>query len=148
MEYICDYSIASKTGVVKSRQDDTNGFVEAIIDFANRNKEYEVLMPIDAETYVISMYKEMIQAKAPHLKIPVHEYKYIDIANNKLKMLELANSLDIPIPKTYMPNSLKEDVLLNNAVPVRQTVALSKAKTFGGLLNELPNIQTDIEIPA
>jgi len=124
----------SKRFVYPSYRDDTDGFVEAIIDFANKNKEYEVLMPIDAETSVISKYKEMIEVKAPHLRVPVHEYKYIDIANNKRKMMELANDLGIPIPKTHTPSSLKEVEVIAAEIEYPAVIKLPSAKGSKGFV--------------
>ncbi len=87
-----------------SYEDNHEEFIGTIIDFARRySRDYSVLMPVDAETYVVSEYKEAIEAGVPHLKIPVHEYKYIKIANNKAEVIKLAEKIGVPVPKTFVP---------------------------------------------
>ena len=108
-------------------------FIKAIINFANNNKEYNILMPIDAETIIISKYKEIIEQNAPHLKVPVHDYKYMEIANNKLKVIKIANKLGIPAPKTYTPNSLDEVKDIANELDYPVVIKLPITKGSKGL---------------
>lgn len=98
----------SKRFVYPPYYENPEGFIKHIINFANKNREYDVLMPIDAETVIISKYKEVIEEEASHLKIPVHDYKYISMANNKKETIKLANEIGIPTPKTYTPESIDE----------------------------------------
>lgn len=83
-------------------------FIKAICDFANENKEYEVLMPVYEETSLISRYIDTIRSAAPHLKIPVHKYEYMKTAGDKRRIAELARRINVPIPQTFAPDSIDE----------------------------------------
>jgi predicted ATP-grasp superfamily ATP-dependent carboligase len=83
-------------------------FIKAICSFANKHKEYDVLMPVAEETCVIAKHISAIRSSAPHLRIPLHEYKYIEIANDKRMIVKIAERIGIPTPRTYVPSSLEE----------------------------------------
>lgn len=83
-------------------------FISALCNFANENREYEVLMPIYEETSVISRYLDVMKSAAPHLRIPVHRYEYVEMAGDKRRVAELARRLDVPVPTTFAPNSIEE----------------------------------------
>lgn len=89
-------------------RNEPENFINAICDFANKHKEYEVLMPIYEETRVISKYIDAIRSAAPHLKIPVHKYEYLEMASDKRRVAELARRIDVPIPQAFAPNSIEE----------------------------------------
>ena len=118
----------SKRFVYPSYYENPEGFIKHIIDFANKNREYDVLMPIDSETVIVSKYKEVIEGEAPHLKIPVHDYKYISIANNKKETIRLANKIGVPTPKTYTPESIGEvkDIADDVSYPVVIKLPITK----------------------
>jgi len=83
-------------------------FIDAICDFANKHQEFDVLMPTSTETYTIAKHIDYIKSRSPHLKIPLHSYDYIEFANDKQKISELAVKLKIPIPQTFHPHSNEE----------------------------------------
>jgi predicted ATP-grasp superfamily ATP-dependent carboligase len=83
-------------------------FVEAICSFANKHREYNVLMPVAEETYVIAKHINAIRSAAPHLRTPLHEYKYIETANDKRVIAQIAERIGIPTPRTYVPSSPEE----------------------------------------
>ncbi len=107
-------------------------FIEAIIDFANSHRDYSVLIPMDAETFVVSQYEEMLRIKAPHLAVPVHEYSYICVANDKRKIQALATKLGIPTPRTFAVDSLAdlEEIAKETAYPA--VIKLTAAKGSQG----------------
>lgn len=123
----------SKRFVYPNPYEDAEGFIRSIIRFANKNKEYDVLMPINPETIIVSKYKGRIEREAPHLKVPVHEYKYIEMANDKRKVTEIANLIGVPTPKTYMPESLKEIEKIADEVGYPAVIKLPSAGGSKGL---------------
>ena len=89
-------------------QTQPENFINAICDFANKHKEFDVLMPVNLETFVIAKYVDYIKSRSPHLKIPLHSYEYFNLANDKQKISQLAAKLNIPIPQTFCPGSIGE----------------------------------------
>ncbi len=87
---------------------DPEGFIGAICEFANRHREYDVLMPVYEETQVISRHIDAIRSAAPHLKVPVHDYESIRMAADKRRMAALARRIGVPVPTTYFPDSVEE----------------------------------------
>ena len=128
-----------------SYQDDADGFIQAIVDFARKEAgKYGVLMPIDAETIVISRYRERIEAEVPHLKIPVHEHEYLTMANDKAKVMALAHKIGAPTPKTHILSSPDEvgEVAGKVAYPAVIKLPSSKgSKGFGIAHNKEELIQ-------
>jgi predicted ATP-grasp superfamily ATP-dependent carboligase len=110
---------------------DPTGFIESICSFADKNREYEVLMPVDAETYVVAQYREAIRAAAPHLSIPFHEYGYLQMANDKRQVAELARRIGVPIPQTYYPSSIEEAERIAGQIQYPAVIKIPTAK--GGL---------------
>jgi len=70
-----------------------------------QKKYIKVLIPTYVETYVISQYKNQFDSG---VKIPIPKYSQILIANNKFSLLNFAKDIDIPIPKTYTIQNIKE----------------------------------------
>jgi predicted ATP-grasp superfamily ATP-dependent carboligase len=91
-------------------------FVDAICDFANKHQEFDVLMPTADETYTISKYIDYIKSRSPHLKIPLHLYRYINFANDKQKIYELATKMRVPIPQTLFPSSIEELITIKERI--------------------------------
>lgn len=87
---------------------DPEGFIRAICEFANRHPEYRVLMPAYEETLVISRFADTIRSEAPHLRVPVHQYEFMEMAHDKRKMADLARRVGVPVPVTHFPDSLEE----------------------------------------
>jgi predicted ATP-grasp superfamily ATP-dependent carboligase len=84
-------------------------FINTICAFANKNKDFDVLLPVNLESYIIAKYIDNIKSLSPHLKIPLHSYEYLSLANDKKIISQLATKLNIPIPQTFYPCS-SEDV--------------------------------------
>jgi len=108
-------------------------FIEAIADFTNKNREYDILMPIDSETLVVSQFKDELISMAPHLKIPIHDYAYISVANNKEQVMELANQLGVPTPGSYTSVKPKNVAEIANSVSYPVVIKLPKAKGAKGI---------------
>ena len=106
-------------------------FIVALCDFANSHKEFDVLMPTASETMIISKNIDYIKSHSPQLKIPLHTYDYINLANDKQKIFELASELRIPTPQTYYPHTAEE--VLNIAKEIRYPVVIKIRLGSGGL---------------
>jgi predicted ATP-grasp superfamily ATP-dependent carboligase len=108
-------------------------FVNAICDFANQHKEYDVLMPVYSETYVIAKYVDYIKSRSPHLKIPLHLYDYINIANDKLQITELAEKIRVPVPQTFYPHSIEEAKTIKDQINYPAVIKLRSAEAGLGM---------------
>lgn len=108
-------------------------FIESIINFSKKNANFKVLMPVDAETVLISRYKEIINKKAPDLFFAVHDYDYISLANHKAKLIELANEIGVPTPRTFVPNSTEDLYKIAKSINFPAIIKLPSAKGSKGL---------------
>lgn len=74
-------------------------FIKFLIDYLMKNS-VDVLIPVGyTSTVTISKHKKEL---LPFIKIPVADYDSMEIACNKEKTMQLANSLNISIPKEYL----------------------------------------------
>ena len=64
-----------------------------------------VLMPIHKETYLISRHRERFE---PHIRVPLPDIDIIEKVHNKGILAADAIERGIPIPKTWIPQSLEE----------------------------------------
>lgn len=73
-------------------------FIRSLVMLVKKHK-HDVLMPVHSEdTYLIAKYKSRLD---PFIKLPLHDYSSIIAVNNKGSLMQVANSLGIPIPNTY-----------------------------------------------
>ena len=115
--------------IYPSYEDNEEEFIKAIISFAKKNvARFSTLIPVDAETLIISKHKHKIEAAVPHIKIPIHQHKYLSLANNKAKVMTLASEIGIPTPKTLVPISPDEveEIACEMTYPVVIKLATSK----------------------
>jgi len=77
--------------------EDPSGFVRNILVKLQKLKP-DVLIPCHEEAVLIAYFKRMFEK---HTIVPIASYEKIEMARDKTKMTELAQSLGIPIPKTY-----------------------------------------------
>lgn len=119
-------------------------FIDFIIKFARKNKDYKILMPIDAETLLISKYKDKIKKKVPQLRFAVHDYEYVKLANNKGKLIRLANEIGVPTPQTFIPKSFEDLHKIAETIKYPAIIKLPTAKGSKGL-SHVKNQNTLIE---
>jgi len=119
--------------VYPSYKDKPNLFLKFLIKFAKKHEKYNVYIPVDAETVLISKYKDLIKEKAPHLLFAVHDYNYLKIANNKEKLIKFANEIGIPTPKTFIPESLEHLHEIAQKMKYPSIIKLSEGKGSMGL---------------
>lgn len=81
------------------------GYVDAILEILKRNPQ-DLLMPVGyAATVALAARKSEL---AEYTKLQIAEHQQIVSAGDKKCVQELAASLDLPTPKTYCPNHIKD----------------------------------------
>ncbi|MCD6239844.1 MAG: ATP-grasp domain-containing protein [Thermotogae bacterium] len=79
-------------------------FISSLISFLKKHK-HDVLMPVHSEdTYLIAKYKSALE---PFIKVPLCDYSTLTQINDKGYLMQIAEELGIPVPKTYF---IKEDL--------------------------------------
>jgi len=67
---------------------------------------HDVLMPVHSEdTYLIAKYKESL---SKHTTIPFHTYEAICEVNDKSRLMQVAQELEIPCPRTFIVKNLSD----------------------------------------
>jgi predicted ATP-grasp superfamily ATP-dependent carboligase len=109
---------------------------EAVIKYKPEDESIPyVLMPIHKETYLISRHRERFE---PHIRVPLPDIDIIEKVHNKGTLAADAIERGIPIPKTWIPQSLEEfdarasEVELPAFVKLRESAAgvgVQKVKT-------------------
>ena len=98
-----------------------------------------VLMPIHKETYLIARHRERFE---PHIRVPVPQIRHIEQVHNKGTLAAYAIERGLPIPKTWIPESLEHfesiasEVKLPAFVKLRESasgVGIRKVNTLGEL---------------
>jgi len=104
---------------------DPEGFIASLEQQILKNKP-DVLIPMDEETFLISRFRDRLEK---NIRIPVHDYESLMKANNKEKLLQLAESLGIRIPHTYTPKGLHE--IKNISEKVEYPVVIKLIRSLG-----------------
>jgi len=112
---------------------DPEGFVRAICEFANRHREYQVLMPAYEEALVISQHLDTIRSAAPHLRVAVHDYESMKIAHDKRMMTEMAGRAGVPVPVTHFPGSAGEAESLAGRISYPAVIKVRSAEGVKGM---------------
>jgi len=98
-----------------------------------------VLMPIHKETYLISRHRERFE---PHIRVPLPQIEHIEKVHNKGTIAAHAMELDLPIPKTWIPENMADfesivsEVKLPAFVKIRESasgVGIRKVDTLDEL---------------
>jgi len=64
------------------------------------SREYEMILPIGVDTTIpCSYYKEELQQ---YTRVPVADYEILERAHDKYRTIEIAESVDVPVPYTTM----------------------------------------------
>lgn len=101
-------------------------FIDDIYNIVNRN-DISVLIPSHDETEILAKYREVF--KNMGTIIPVHEYKYISFANNKLETVKLAHSLGLSVPQMLKYSDL---IFVENA-STQYVIKLLKGNSAKGV---------------
>ncbi len=112
---------------------DPDGFVRAICQFANRHPEYRVLMPVYEEALVISRLAGTIRSAAPHLRVPVHQHEFMEMAHDKRMMADLARRIGVPVPVPHFPGSVEEAEALAGRVRYPALIKVRSAEGGKGM---------------
>lgn len=113
-----------------------DAFLDFMVDLHQRMRyDKWVLFPTDDETVLfLSKNKNLLER---FYTVPTPKWDIVKFAYNKKYSYKLAESLDIPIPKTYYPNSLKECIDMELEYPLiikpavmRDFFRITKKKVF------------------
>jgi len=78
-------------------------FIECIVKNIDLLKA-DVLIPVFEETYLIAKFKDEL---SKHVRMVIPDYDQILTAHNKDRWISIAKKLNIPVPKTYTIDELK-----------------------------------------
>lgn len=115
-------------------------FISDLIDIIKKERP-DVLLPVGNEsTVTVSKYKKELEK---YVKVPIADYESLVIAHDKLKAAELAESVGVPIPKTFSASNLK-DVGFPVIVKARMgTGIFSKANNKEELIKKIKDIENN-----
>ena len=109
---------------------DPEGFLDALEDavrgFRPHDGEPYVLLPVHRETYLIARHRQRFE---PHIALALPDSQLIEQVRDKGRLVEIARSLDIPTPRTWLPESpgdlgkVAADITYPAFVKVRKGVA-------------------------
>ena len=86
---------------VRYSKSDLPGFIHDLVSLLKKEK-FDVLLPLGTYTVIpISKYANLIR---PYVAFPFPNYKLVELAHDKLKMIHFANGIGVPIPKTLPSN--------------------------------------------
>jgi len=94
-----------------------------------------VLVPIHKESYVIARHRKRFE---PHIRVPLPDFEQIEKVHNKATLAEHAIEHGLPIPKTWIPESVEHfeqllpDITLPAFLKLRESAAgvgIQKVKT-------------------
>ena len=92
-------------GILAPNPEHDTTFAEFVYDLAKRER-FDVVLPISyAAVDQISRIQEELE---PYIRVPLPDRASIDLAGNKDKTMQLAESIGIAIPKTFYPQSLED----------------------------------------
>jgi predicted ATP-grasp superfamily ATP-dependent carboligase len=83
---------------------DRAGFIASIVQNVRR-LEADVLIPVFEETFLLSKYKDEITR---HVRMAVPDYDQVLTAHNKDRWMPLAESLGVPVPRTFAAAELRK----------------------------------------
>ncbi len=89
-----------------------------------------VLMPIHKETYLIARHRERFE---PHIRVPVPEIEQIMRVHNKGTMAAYAMERGLPLPTTWIPESMEHFQSIADRVKLPAFVKLREAASGVGI---------------
>jgi len=89
-----------------------------------------VLMPIHKETYLIARHRERFE---PHIRVPVPHIEHIEQVHNKGTLAAYAIERGLPMPKTWIPESLSHFNSIASQVKLPAFVKLREAASGVGI---------------
>lgn len=105
-------------------------YIEVILDYI-KNNNIELLMPVNSvETLLISKYKDTF---AQHTILPFEDYSKMIKLHDKGKLSEVAEELNIPIPRTYNIKDLEEIEGLSNRLRFPVVIKLRNSTSSKGI---------------
>lgn len=105
-------------------------FIEATLNYI-KNNNIDLLMPVNSvETLLISKYKDMF---TQHTNLPFEDYSKMIKLHDKGKLSEVAEELNIPIPKTYKIEDLEEVEGLSNKLHFPVVIKLKNSTSSKGI---------------
>ena len=89
-------------------------FVDSVVDYCKKNK-IGIYLPVHEETFVVSRYIDRF--KDAGIVVPVSEFSKLVKVHRKDSVIKYAESLGIPVPKTFKPKTFQEaEELLDECV--------------------------------
>ena len=84
---------------------DQESFIDSIIENVRRFNA-RVLIPVFEETFLLSKYKDIVSS---HVAVAIPDYDQVLTAHNKDRWMPLAQSLGIPVPRTFSIKTLRDN---------------------------------------
>jgi predicted ATP-grasp superfamily ATP-dependent carboligase len=111
---------------------DPEGFLQRVVEEIAR-LQVQVLIPVFEETFLVAKHKERLSSL---VSLVVPDYSQILVAHNKREWESLAQTLDIPVPRSYSVEELQRSGVAALRFPV-----LIKPKQGGGAwgIEEVPS---------
>lgn len=104
------------------------------------SREYDMILPIGVDTTIpCSYYKEELQR---YTRVPVADYEILERAHDKYRTIEIAKSVDVPVPYTTMMSveKLTEESFKYPIVIKARKGASGSGTRYATSKNELNNI--------
>ena len=103
-----------------------------------------VLMPIHKETYLIARHRERFE---PHIRVPVPQIEHIRQVHNKGTLAAYAMERGLPIPMTWIPESMAHFRSIAAEVELPAFVKLREAASGVGIrkVNTLDELESTFE---
>lgn len=121
---------SKKHFIYPSPKKNPKGFIQFLVNYVRKSDE-EVLIPIHSdETYLIAKHKKGLEA---YIKVPLPDYEKIRLVNDKSSLSKYAESLNIPIPRTYYLQSLEELTKVGNILECPVVIKLRETTSSKGL---------------
>jgi predicted ATP-grasp superfamily ATP-dependent carboligase len=108
---------------------DTDRFISALLKVI-KEKKIDVVLPVtDITTLSVSENKRALEDCC---KVPFADYKKIDFVSNKYEAIRTAQSLDIPVPKTFFLMSPDQIHSLPEDIPYPVVIKPSRSRIRSG----------------
>lgn len=92
---------------------DPEGFLQNIIQYLKKEPQ-DVLLPVhSADTIILAKNQKLIE-KLTHF--PFHTYEQMVLLNDKAELARIAEELDIPHPRTWIPEGLEQIKQISNEI--------------------------------
>jgi len=108
---------------------DPQGFVQAVIKASNRYKA-NIFIPIHEEIFATARYRGIFPQ---NFVIPISSYENIVRAHDKALTMQYAESIGIPIPKTFYVKKIKELRPMSEEIRYPALIKLRKSNSAKGV---------------